>query len=638
MKKKIFLLLILLLEIAFFVVHGFFDKLGSPEILNFVNVGMDLLNTKVVAPLIELCHLQNVPFNNVIVILAINIAFIIVYYLIFGTITAIRKASKRKRVYRIVKTHYQLTPTEEEKFSYQKYMRKFPKVRVLSLIIPLCVLALLFLARFDKEFGTNLGANLVGSLNIYSTYIQPVFIDVLGNDNIVKLVFVNPIGIGYFDLVNLIPVSLYWLDYVIFGLVSLLLLTIWYLVLTLLYLPFRKCRAKRRAKKARNKFIFKKDYQEYKLRIKHGNNYSSKSEAFMSIIESEENEKQELAKQVKREEFSKKDTKPVEYYDDLGYGVKDLGVSSHIKEKKDKALIEREVRYISDKDFDIELEEEPVIEIVEEDSIDQIRHQTKEDELFYEKYQPNDLLIKPVEEYSKDRLILSEYVSKINDVHEEELNNEDLVEDTPLVEEINEPIVEETLVEEKQVVVEEAPVAEEVIEETPAAEEVVEEGAEEVTVEELKEEDEELVEEKSKEEEVVEEQIIEESKEEVEEQPMVEEEVEEQPIIEEVVEEKVEEVPLEVEEKPSEVVEISLENLSPLEKYRLQKKLEKEQLEKERQELLESGNLTEDNDPLKKYRKAGVRIGKSEVRVPTLKEQEILRQAQIIEKKQKRKR
>ena len=400
MKKKIFLLLILLLEIAFFVVHGFFDKLGSPEILNFVNVGMDLLNTKVVAPLIELCHLQNVPFNNVIVILAINIAFIIVYYLIFGTITAIRKASKRKRVFRIVKTHYQLTPTEEEKFSYQKYMRKFPKVRVLSLIIPLCVLALLFLARFDKEFGTNLGANLVGSLNIYSTYIQPVFINVLGNDNIVKLVFVNPIGIGYFDLVNLIPVSLYWLDYVIFGLVSLLLLTIWYLVLTLLYLPFRKCRAKRRAKKARNKFIFKKDYQEYKLRIKHGNNYSSKSEAFMSIIESEENEKQELAKQVKKEEFSKKDTKPVEYYDDLGHGVKDLGVSSHIKEKKDKALIEREVRYISDKDFDIELEEEPVIEIVEEDSIDQIRHQTKEDELFYEKYQPNDLLIKPVEEYS----------------------------------------------------------------------------------------------------------------------------------------------------------------------------------------------------------------------------------------------
>ena len=66
--------------------------------------------------------------------------------------------------------------------------------------------------------------------------------------------------------------------------------------------------------------------------------------------------------------------------------------------------------------------------------------------------------------------------------------------------------------------------------------------------------------------------------------------------------------------------------------------MEKEQLEKERQELLESGNLTEDNDPLKKYRKAGVRIGKSEVRVPTLKEQEILRQAQIIEKKQKRKR
>ena len=50
----------------------------------------------------------------------------------------------------------------------------------------------------------------------------------------------------------------------------------------------------------------------------------------------------------------------------------------------------------------------------------------------------------------------------------------------------------------------------------------------------------------------------------------------------------------------------------------------------------ESGNLTEENDPLKKYRKAGVRIGKSEVRVPTLKEQEILRQAEKINKKQKK--
>ena len=630
MKKKIFLLLILLLEIAFFVVHGFFDKLGSPEILNFVNVGMDLLNTKVVAPLIELCHLQNVPFNNVIVILAINIAFIIVYYLIFGTITAIRKASKRKRVYRIVKTHYQLTPTEEEKFSYQKYMRKFPKVRVLSLIIPLCVLALLFLARFDKEFGTNLGANLVGSLNIYSTYIQPVFINVLGNDNIVKLVFVNPIGIGYFDLVNLIPVSLYWLDYVIFGLVSLLLLTIWYLVLTLLYLPFRKCRAKRRAKKARNKFIFKKDYQEYKLRIKHGNKVSSKSEEFMSLVESEEIEKQELAKQLKREELVKKETKPMEYYDDLGHGVKDLGVSSQVKEKKDKALIEREVRYISDKDFDIELEEEPVIEIVEEDSIDQIRHQTKEDELFYEKYQPEDLLIKPVEEYAKDRLILSDYVSQISDVHEEELNNEDLVEDTPLVE--VKPVEEAPAVEEViEDVQEETPVVEEEqVEEVLVAEE--EELGEDVT-EEVVQVEEELVEEAVEETPVIEEEPIEEVVEDKQtEETFVEEEtpvVEETLVVEEVEEES-------VEEETPEVVEISLENLSPLEKYRLQKKLEKEQLEKERQELIESGNLTEENDPLKKYRKAGVRIGKSEVRVPTLKEQEILRQAEKINKKQKK--
>lgn len=629
MKKKIFLLLILLIEVAFFVVHGFFDKLGSPEILSFVNVGMESLNNKVVMPLISLCHLQEVPYNNIIVILAINIAFIIVYYLVFGTITAIRKSSKRKRVYRIVKTHYQLTPTEEEKFSYQKYMKKFPKIRVLSLIIPLCVLSLLVLARFDVAFGTALGANLVGSLDIYSQYIQPIFVNVLGNDDIVKLIFTNPIGIGYFDLANYIPVSFYWLDYVALGLVSLLVLIIWYLLLTLLYLPFRKYRAKRRARKARNKYIFKKDYQEYKLRIKHGNSYSSKSEEFMSIIESEENEKQELAKQVKHENIGKKDTKPMEYYDDLGHGVKDLGVSSHIKEKKDKALIEREVRYISDKDFDIELEEEPVIEIVEEDSIDQIRNQTKEDELFYEKYQPNDLLIKPIEEYSKDRLILSDYVSKINDVYEEEISNEDLVEETVVLEET---------IEEKLLV------------ESPSEEESIEEEKEEVVVEAVNEYVEDEVVEGQSIEETLAEQPLEETPVEeksIEEQPLEEESVDEVPLaVEPLIEETTIEENVVVEEQlvenqltgeTSEVVEISLENLSPLEKYRLQKKQEKEQLEKERQALLESGNLTEENDPLKKYRKPGVRIGKTEARVPTLKEQEILRQAEIINKKQKKK-
>ena len=130
----------------------------------------------------------------------------------------------------------------------------------------------------------------------------------------------------------------------------------------------------------------------------------------------------------------------------------------------------------------------------------------------------------------------------------------------------------------------------------------------------------------------------------VEEIPVVEEEVVEEQIQEEVaieeptqVEEPVsEEVQEEVVEEEPAVQEISLENLSPLERYRLQKKQERDRLEKERQALIESGNLTEENDPLKKYRVA--KANRSEARVPTLKEQEILKQASIIQQKQNRSR
>ena len=77
-------------------------------------------------------------------------------------------------------------------------------------------------------------------------------------------------------------------------------------------------------------------------------------------------------------------------------------------------------------------------------------------------------------------------------------------------------------------------------------------------------------------------------------------------------------------------------SLSPLERYRLQKKQERERLEKERQALIESGNLTEENDPLKKYRVS--KPVRTESRVPTLKEQEILKQANLIQQKQNRSR
>ena len=666
MKKKIFLVLILLLELAFFVIHGMYDKLGLPEIFNYVNVGYDLLMSKVVAPLVGLLHLGNIPYNDIIVILLINVVFILVYYLIFGTIGAIAMSSKKRKVRRVIKTPYQLTPTEEEKFSYQRYMKKFPKVRFWSLIIPLAALAVIFLARFDSDFSAAIGAEFRTDLMIYSDYIQPVIIKLFGSDEFLLVVFSNPLNIGYMDIVCYIPSDLYYLEFVLMGVITLVVILIWCGILSLLYLPFKKACAKNRARKARNKYVFKKDYKEYKLRTKHKKNYSSKSEEFMTMIEKEEQEQQALAKELSAKKNEKVDSKPAEYYDDLGHGVREVGVGALYKEKKDKALIEREVRYITESDFDIELEEEPVIEVVEEDSIDQIRQQAKEDELIYEKYQPDDLLIKPVEAYQPDLSVVNDYVAKIGDVNNTEVKNEDLVEPREFFEEVKEetPVVEEPAPVEEQPAIEEVPEVKEEpkVEEVPVVEApqetpVIEEQIQEETaiVEEPAPVDEVLPVDEVVEEPVVEEvapveeaPIIEEipevKEEVVEETPVVEEEVVEEQIQEEVaieeptqIEEPVsEEVQEEVVEEQPAVQEISLENLSPLERYRLQKKQERERLEKERQALIESGNLTEENDPLKKYRVA--KANRSEARVPTLKEQEILKQASIIQQKQNRSR
>ena len=265
MKKRIFLVLILLLELAFFVVHGMYDKLPLPEVFNVINVGYDLLMAKVVTPLVALLHLTDIPYNDVIVILLINVAFILVYYIIFGTLTAIGNSAKRRKVRRVVKTPYQPTPTEEEKFVYKKFMKRFPKVRVLSFIIPLAALAIIFLARLDSDFSAAIGATYRTDLTIYSDYIQPILIKLFGSDEFLLVVFSNQYNIGYMDIASHIPPESYYLEFVLMGGITLIVLLVWYWILSFLYLPFRKACARKRARKARSKFIFKKDLKEYKL-------------------------------------------------------------------------------------------------------------------------------------------------------------------------------------------------------------------------------------------------------------------------------------------------------------------------------------------------------------------------------------
>lgn len=559
MKKKIGIIIILLFE---FLLLGLYGLQFSITINNFFGHELDICKffyQLIVLKPSLLLHLDSYSFGKLLTLIIVNVAFIVVYFTVFCTVGVILKSRKRKKVYRVVKVPYELNEAEEERFSYKNYLKKFPTKRVISLIIPVSFIVLFILMRYDIEFSSRVNFFEVGIFDTYSRFIDPFIQKVFNNTdsftNVASKVFTNEMHIGYADLINKLPESVAWLEYIILVLFAVLILAIWFGFFTLFNLFFKKTCAKRKAKKARENYIFKKDYKEYKYRIKHAKEYSSKSEKFMSLVEDNNKDNQVIADSKNAKKLKRENDVPEDYYDDLGNGVRDLGVGEIEKENPDKAKTEREVRYISDKDFDITLEAEPVIEVVEDDEIDPIHQQSKEDELFYEKYQQDEVEIKDYENYSKDRQIISDYVSSIND----NVNNNE-------VSSSKEGQIEEQEVQDEPIEVEANIENTEVVQETK-------------------------------------------------------------------VEENIEPNEDKVREEPKEEVS---KDLSPLEKYRLEKKKEKEELLKERQKLIDEGTLTEENDPLKKFRKVGARSGKVETKVPTVKEQEKEKERKALERKQNR--
>ena len=512
MKKKIGIGVILLAEIVFLILYGLYPSVGEPSWLKPIAAAGDYFSDTMLKTIASWLQLSEKNFGKIVAFIALNAAFIVVYYAVFCSIGAIVKASRKKKIARVVKCHYVPSEAEEDKFDYRRFMKRFPVRRLISLLIPLLFIAVFVLTRFDSAVSAKVHANVQGTWTIYSDHIEGMIVGVFSDD-------------------------------VILPVLSVLILAIWYGFFSLLNLLFRKIRAKRKAKRAKNRYIFKKDYQEYKVRTKHAKEYSSKSEQFMYMVESDNEEIQKIAKVNPVDPFVRDDKKPADYYDDLGTGVRDLGVGQVEEEPLNKAITEREVRYISDKDFDIVLEEEPVIEVVEEDGIDQLKQQGREDELYYEKYQADEIRLKTVEEYTKDRYLINEYVSNIKGEPAEEKDEEASLPPEKKEEETTAPVAEEKPAEEKKA------------------------------------------------------------------------------------------------EEPKD----EFSGLTPLERYRLQKKREKERLEAEqraleaeRQAMIDNGTLTEENDPFRNFRKPGARSGKVEARVPTHREQEAERQARLKKQREAR--
>lgn len=499
MVKKIFLFLILSIELFILVVYNYYQHFESINYFNYIYQIGDKYINNLVKPLAELLNINSIPYSSIFTLILINVVFIILYLLICKVVSVISYHRKMKKIRKVVKIPYSLSEEEKERFDIKNYQNHFPWVRILLMLVPITIFSILILARFDSVFSTNHNCNYPGKITIYNQYLSDI-IKNLKLDNTIDLIFNNSKGIGYFDLINKIPTNYYWIEYVALILVVILTCLLWWLSLTLIYLPFKKFSAKRRAKKAKNHYVYKKELKEYKYRVKHGKEYSQKSEQFMEMVEEDLYGKQTIAKDYKPLKIKKSVSVPDSYYDDLGYGVKDAGIGDKEEINKDKAFIEREVRYISDNDYDIVLENEPIIEVVEDNEIDKLNQQEKEDELFYEKYQPEKIDIKSFENYDQGKSIVNDYLTNIKEEDSDSLNQTQLEEDK------NEDNIEEEIQEEQE--------------------------------------------------------------------------------------------------------------LTGLEKYRL----DKQRLLEERNKMIEEGTLTEENDPLKKYRKVGVRNGKVEAKVPTMKE------------------
>ena len=485
MKKKIFVNIVLFLELVMFLIYGislkFTNALDNIIPFNYVIAAGAWCHAKLdwVVDLIRIKDLFNMLLGTnlhfvavLVALIAVNIAWIIVFYIIFGTIGAISKASKRKKRRKLI-PEYKLTPSEQKHFVPANYKKKSGKWVGWTMIIPILFIALFILARFDvnniASWEPTINKN---GFDIYSKYVLPVLDSILHPikfNDLFKVLFVNEAGWGYINLINKYLSSYAWVEFVVLPVASILILFVWWGFFKLISLIFRGCEARHRCNKAKKAHIEKMEKIEYKLRKKYKDDAVAKGDEFLRIIEEEQIEDAKEIAKIK-EEKSKRHQKKIDarkkaYLEEIGYGVVDLGVSNEQTKDSKEPIVEREIRYISDADVDIILDEEPVIEVVEEDDMEEVELSNKEDDLFFEKYHDDDVDLELVEENKSEPQDVMDYVKEKAEEKEE----------TPIVEET--PVEEETIVEEYV----EEKVEEPVEEETPVVEEKVEEPVVEET-------------------------------------------------------------------------------------------------------------------------------------------------------------
>ena len=427
-----------------------------------------------------------------------NLLFLIVYELIAWICALIYQRIHKKTLEKNGLQSYALSEEEKAKFEWKLYVKKFSWLGLISFLIPLFFVTLFIFIRFDKELCLQDPLH-EGFFTIYQYQIAPF----LGSIDGGILVFIENTMNTYYQLMKQVIdiLGMQWVEYAIVAVGIIFIFLIWWFFVSIFKRIFRSHNAKKRAKKAKRKYIARMEQEELKARKNSEKRISSKAEEILGV--EQENIALEDASMIANVESSggaliHVNEKEASYIDDISTRVVDLGVA--IQDEEQEPIAERIPIFVGDEEVDIQLENEQVIEVVEEEEQEDV---DEEADPFFERYRPENidtsyldesLLNTQIEVYEEDEMEVQEddFIG-IKDYEEKEttLEKEEKIEVVP---EENKEETAIVLQEEKEPVeTSEIPVPEEK-EDVAAIKEELEEEKEEV-----KEETTVVVEEKPKE-------------------------------------------------------------------------------------------------------------------------------------------
>ena len=396
MKRKIGLVVILILEVAFAVIYyvkSIWNQVISvlPFMDTFAGWIREFLGK--IKTWLDIPYFRDCPntTKNMIIIVVLNLLFVIVYLLVFGIIASIRRRIRRRKIAKMSnRGKFVLSDEEKAKFEWKLYEKHFPIRRLISLIVPILFTFGCVLIRFDRYMCATYDHYNAGYFDLFrdgqtylgqfGTWLETVFSKYIAVNN---------------RIVDSIHVT--WVEWIELGVAFLVLCLIWWGIFSIFARPFRKHHAKKAAKKAKNKYVAKMEYLEYKalkkgakeMRVSKKNKDLYDNEVYLP--ETEADVKAIAVATLPSEEKTKSDAQSDEqdYIDDISTGVTDLGVIEEDTGEMQEPLSVRETHFVGDEEIDIELEEEPIIETIEEEEA--YYNDTEIGEDTFERYQPGNV-------------------------------------------------------------------------------------------------------------------------------------------------------------------------------------------------------------------------------------------------------